>query len=69
MMSKWLQGAREKLGGDFPRTSAVTQTERYLEKLKRNTPKDVKVAADRADHISQIEKDENGSKCVTPALE
>ena len=60
MMSKWLQGAREKLGGDFPRTSAVTQTERYLEKLKRNTPTDVKVA-DRADHISQIEKDENGS--------
>jgi flagellar biosynthesis GTPase FlhF len=28
--------------------------------LKRNTPTDVKVA-DRADHISQIEKDENGS--------
>lgn len=38
MMSKWLQGAREKLGGEFPRSSAAMQTEQYLEKLKYRTP-------------------------------
>lgn len=59
IISKWLHGAREKLGGDFPRTSAVKLTERYLEKLNRKTPTDVK-ATDRADHTSQIEMHENG---------
>jgi hypothetical protein len=37
MMSKWLQGARKKLGGEFPRASAAVQAEQYLEKLKCHT--------------------------------
>ena len=35
IMSKWLQAARDKLGGEFPRQEAVQQTEQYLERLKR----------------------------------
>jgi hypothetical protein len=60
MMIKWLQGAQKKIGGDFPRTSAVMQTEQCFEKLKHKIPSVVK-EADRTHHIPQIEKEEHGS--------
>ena len=34
IMSKWLQAARDKLGGEFPRQEAAQQTEQYIERLK-----------------------------------
>ena len=34
MMSKWLVGARKKLGGAFPRADARKQMERYAQKLR-----------------------------------
>ena len=37
MMKKWLQTVREKLGGNFPRGSAVNQTERHLKRLKHQS--------------------------------
>ena len=37
MMKKWLQAAREKIGGDFPRKSAMDQTERYLTRMKHRS--------------------------------
>jgi len=35
VMSKWLAGARAKLGGDFPRPTARAEMERYVEKLRK----------------------------------
>lgn len=35
MMSKWLLGARKKLGGPFPRPDAKRQMERYAHKLRQ----------------------------------
>jgi hypothetical protein len=35
MMSKWLLGARKKLGGAFPRPDARRQMERYAQKLRQ----------------------------------
>eukprot|EP00580_Thalassiosira_gravida_P005175 CAMPEP_0201653098 /NCGR_PEP_ID=MMETSP0493-20130528/44811_1 /ASSEMBLY_ACC=CAM_ASM_000838 /TAXON_ID=420259 /ORGANISM="Thalassiosira gravida, Strain GMp14c1" /LENGTH=609 /DNA_ID=CAMNT_0048129625 /DNA_START=894 /DNA_END=2723 /DNA_ORIENTATION=- len=34
MMKKWLKAAREKVGGNFPRKSAMEQTDRYLDRMK-----------------------------------
>jgi hypothetical protein len=34
MMSKWLVGARKKIGGPFPRPDARKQMERYAQVLK-----------------------------------
>lgn len=35
MMSKWLNAARRRLGGEFPRPDARAQMERYAEKMRR----------------------------------
>ena len=37
MMNKWMQAARAKLGGDFPKKSAMEQTDRYLDRLKHRS--------------------------------
>ena len=34
MMSQWLQAARNRVGGSFPRKNAVKATEKYLNRLK-----------------------------------
>merc|ERR1711871_1940076 len=44
MMSKWLLGARQKLGGIFPRPDAKSQMDRYAKKLR-----DLKMKKARAD--------------------
>ena len=47
-MSKWLLGARKKLGGRFPRPEAKLQMDRYAQKLRNLKMKKAKAMAKKA---------------------
>jgi len=43
MMSKWLEAARKKLGGDFPRADAKKQMQKYAERMQRKKMQKIKM--------------------------
>lgn len=58
MMSKWLLGARKKLGGKFPRVEAKLQMDRYAQKLRTLKTKKARTKAMEMDAVT--EEDETG---------
>lgn len=58
MMSKWLLGARKKLGGKFPRPEAKLQMDRYAQKLRNLKMKKAKAAAKAAGEKGREVEDE-----------
>jgi hypothetical protein len=66
MMSKWLLGARKKLGGKFPRSEAKLQMDRYAQKLRNLKLKKAKAQAMETE--SAINEEDNGALRIEDAM-
>jgi hypothetical protein len=63
MMSKWLDAARKKLGGSFPRDDARRQMEKYAQRMRQLKMKKAKEAVGQV--VSEAEKAEEMKKALT----
>lgn len=69
MMGKWLAAARKKLGGEFPRSDARKQMDRYVHKLKKLKLKKARDATMRDGSVGEKDaKKEAGLSAATKAL-
>uniref|UniRef100_A0A7R9VKW7 Uncharacterized protein n=1 Tax=Pseudictyota dubia TaxID=2749911 RepID=A0A7R9VKW7_9STRA len=61
MMSKWLEAARARLGGDFPRKEANETVSRYIAALRKRKLRNAqKNAVDHIEVMNNVEEDSSG---------
>jgi hypothetical protein len=67
MLSKWLNAARRRMGGEFPRPDARKEMEKYAEKMRKRKLKGGKEppAPGAKPHAEEEEMDEAASKWIT----